>query len=189
MKFFMVIDGPNIISRLIDIGIKKEIIVHQLSINKLYNDEIKRILRIEFSTITCLGLEFICSEKSPGPQKKKLSKEEFNILTERLSFENSVYLNKISISSNNEKGVDVAVAMRMIEVSETCDIICLVSSDKDYIPALEFLRKKGKYIVTAGIKEKHPKEIINLSYLFIDLTEYFTKFFPGTRPTAYSVSI
>ncbi len=78
--------------------------------------------------------------------------------------------------SNNEKGVDIAIATRLIEVSENCEIICLLSSDKDYIPVLEYLKRKGKYIVTIGISEKHPVELKNLSYLFIDIKEYFVSY-------------
>ena len=59
-------------------------------------------------------------------------------------------------------------------MSEHSEIICLLSSDKDYIPVLEYLKRKGKYIVTIGVPEKHPIELKNLSYLFIDIKSFFT---------------
>jgi uncharacterized LabA/DUF88 family protein len=187
MKFYMVIDGPNFISRLIDLGIQTNVIAKSLSLNVLYNDEIKQILRKEFGQLTCLGIEFICSNKSLGPQSKKLTKKELEHLLTRLSNENAVYINKISILGQSEKGVDVMVATRLIELSEISDIVCLISSDKDYIPVLEYLKRKGKYIVTMGFEGKHPIELKNLSYLYIDLTNYFMNTFPNVKEKFGSV--
>ncbi len=178
MKNSIIIDGPNFISRLIELNIDKDKIVQSLSLNSLYLSELREKLNQEFGNSITLGMEFICSKKHPGPQKNKLTKVQYETLLSRLRNENAVYINQLNISANNEKGVDIAVAIRCIEVSETCDVICLIASDKDYIPVLEYLRRKGKYIVTIGIEEKHPVELKNLSYLYIDLTDYFTNIFP-----------
>ncbi|MDJ8954093.1 NYN domain-containing protein, partial [Clostridium perfringens] len=66
-------------------------------------------------------------------------------------------------------------AIRLVEVAETCDIVCLVSSDNDYIPVLEYLKRKGKYICTVDFSKNHPIELINLSYMFIDIANYISK--------------
>ena len=85
-------------------------------------------------------------------------------------------VNKIEISSNDEKGVDIAVATRLIEVSDVCEIICLISSDKDYIPVLEYLKRNGKYVLTMGIDEKHPIELKNLSFSYLDITDFLVNY-------------
>ena len=174
MKHSVIVDGPNLISRIIDLNIDKDKLAKSFSLNRLLQRKIFDEINDEFERNTInQGIEFICSNKLLGPKGNKLSNEQNQSLLERLSYESAVYINQISISSTNEeKGVDIAVATRLIEVSETCDIICLIASDKDYIPVLEYLKRKGKYIVTIGIKEKHPIELINLSYLFIDITDY-----------------
>lgn len=176
MKYCIIVDYPNLISRIIDLGISNELIAKRLSLNAILNHEIKCILRKEFGAAYALGVEIFCSDKLPGPKGKKLTKEQNQEIIGRLSNENAVYINKVNISSNNEKGVDIAIATRLIEVSENCEIICLFSSDKDYIPVLEFLKRKAKYIVTIGISEKHPTELKNLSYLFIDIKNHFTTY-------------
>ncbi len=181
MKTCVVIDGPNLICRALDLGIENEKITKYLSVNKLWNNLLKNPLRQEFgSNFLFSGIEFICSNKTPSIGKKKLTIEQWKELKTRLSEEDAVSVTNIAISSNNEKGVDVAVATRLIEFSELSDIICLCSSDKDYIPVLEYLKKKGKYIVTIGIKEKHPLELLNLSYFFFDVTEFLHDL--GSKP-------
>ena len=175
MKYSVIVDGPNLISRLIDLGLDKEKIADNFSLNGLLINGIRETLQKEFGGQSSLGLEFIYSVKLPGPSGNKLSKEQWEKFIDRSSRQNAVYLNKIDIKSNQEKGVDVAVAIRLVEVTETCDIICLVSSDNDYIPVLEYLKRKGKYICTVGFLKNHPIELINLSYMFIDITNYLSK--------------
>ena len=173
MNYIVIIDYPDLISRLIDLGISNKDISNLLSINSLLNSLIKGKLRDEFgyNTIT-RGIEVFCSEKLPGPKNNKLSKDENDKIIERVSKENAVYLNKIRISSESEKGVDVAIATRLIEASENTEILCLFGSDKDYIPVLEYLKRKGKYVITIGVEEHHPREIFNLSYMFIDIKKF-----------------
>jgi uncharacterized LabA/DUF88 family protein len=177
MNYSIIVDYPNLISRLIDLNISCELITKYLSLNDLLNSEVKFRIRPEFGSPLTLGIEVFCSDKSPGPKGKKLNKDQNIKLIERLSNEDAVYVNKINIQSSNEKGVDIAIATRLIEVSEKCDIICLLSSDKDFVPVLDYLKRKGKYIVTIGFSDKHPVELKNLSYLFIDITKFITSYF------------
>ena len=176
MNACVIVDGPNFISRLIDIGIDKDLITTKLSINALWNNLLKHTLRKEFPNLLLTpGVEFYCSPKRPGSTSDKLSEDQWISLQERISRENAVSVNKIEIRSRNEKGLDIAIATRMIELSEICDIICLASSDKDFIPAIEYLKRRGKYIVTIGIDIKHPPELRNLSYLYIDAKSFLSK--------------
>jgi len=177
MKYSVIVDGPNFISRLIGFGFDNDKIANDFSLNGLLVEGIRPHLRKEFSSgVMSLGLEFIYSKKLPGPKGKKLSTDQWKKFLSRSSTENAVYLKIIDISSSHEKGVDVAVATRLIEVTENCEIICLVSSDNDYIPVLEYLKRKGKYVCTAGLKKSHTVELKNLSYLFIDLYGHFQSY-------------
>ena len=178
MRYCVIVDYPNLISRIIDLDVPSENISKRLSLNVLLNHEIKHKIREELGSVLTEGIEIFCSERLPGPKGKKLNKQQNQEIIERLSNENAVYINKVKISSNNEKGVDIAIATRMIELSENCEIICLLSSDKDFIPVLEYLKRKGKYIVTIGVSEKHPIELKNLSYLFIDVKSHFMALSP-----------
>ncbi|MCJ7553563.1 MAG: NYN domain-containing protein [Ignavibacteriaceae bacterium] len=177
MRYSVIVDGPNLISRLIDSGLDNDKIANNFSLNNLLIEAIRVPIVQEFGGQSSTGLEYIYSDKVPGPSGKKLSKEQWEKFIERSSRQNAIYLNKINIRSSQEKGVDVAVAIRLVEVAETCDIICLVSSDNDYIPVLEYLKRKGKYICTVGLSKSHPIELVNLSYMFVDITNYLSKSF------------
>jgi uncharacterized LabA/DUF88 family protein len=58
----------------------------------------------------------------------------------------------VSLALTEEKGVDVAIATDMIKLAweEAYDWAVLVSSDRDFVPAVEFLNSKGRKIVHAG---------------------------------------
>lgn len=174
MRYSVIVDGPNFISRLIGFGFDCDKIANGISLNNFLINGIRPHFQNEFSMgVISIGLEFIYSKKLPGPKGNKLNADQWKQFLSRSSKQNAVYLNLIDISSSHEKGVDVAVATRLIEVAENCEIICLVSSDNDYIPVLEYLKKKGKYVCTAGFDDSHSVELKNLSYLFIDLHGYF----------------
>ena len=56
------------------------------------------------------------------------------------------------LSLTEEKGVDVAIATDMIKLAweDSYDWAVLVSSDRDFIPAVEFLGGKGRKVLHAG---------------------------------------
>jgi hypothetical protein len=60
-----------------------------------------------------------------------------------------------------EKGVDVAIATDMIRLAweEAYDWAVLVSSDADFVPAVEFLNSKGRRVIHAGF----PPQGMNLA--------------------------
>ncbi len=176
MRYTVIVDGPNLISRLIDNKLNKDVIADNFSLRKLLLNGIRDPIRPEFGSISTTGLEFIYSDKLPGPEGNKLSQNQWKKFIDRSSKENIVTLTRVVVASKNEeKGVDVSVAVRLIEAADLCDIICLVSSDKDYVPVLEYLKRKGKYVCTVGFADSHPIELRNLSYLFIDIGTYIKK--------------
>jgi uncharacterized LabA/DUF88 family protein len=61
----------------------------------------------------------------------------------------------------------------MFEVQNFYETVVLVASDKDYVPAIEVLRTWGKYVIPVGYSDKHPTELINFSYLFLDIDDIF----------------
>jgi len=175
MKYTVIVDGPNLISRLIKNGLDKDLIANNFSLRKLLVNGIRDAWQQEFGPQPSIGLEFIHSTKIPGPEGDKLTKDQWSKFLGRTPNEDAVTLTEIAIPSNNEKGVDVAVAVRLIEAAEICELVCLVSSDKDYIPVLEYLKRKGRYVCTVGFAKSHPIELRNLSYLFIDIGNYIKK--------------
>ena len=59
---------------------------------------------------------------------------------------------KGSMAGTVEKGIDTAIVTDMIKLAwaDSYDIAVLVSADRDFIPAVEFLGSKGLKVVHAG---------------------------------------
>jgi len=179
MKYSVIVDGPNLICEMIREGIAPEAIAAEFSLGeyRALASFIRTCMQGQIEQlIVDMGVEFYCSRKLPGPEKKKLTTTQWNQVLERLQKEDAVVVHQLQIEGQSEKGVDVAVATRLIEVAEICDVVCLVASDKDYIPVLEYLKRKGKFIVTMGIEKRHPIELRNLSYMYRDISEYLHSF-------------
>ena len=68
MKYNVVIDGPNFISRLIDSGMDSEFITKYFSLNQFLNMAIKHTIRNEFGSVISLGIEFNCTLKLLCPE-------------------------------------------------------------------------------------------------------------------------
>jgi len=77
------------------------------------------------------------------------------------------------IAGTVEKGVDVAIATDMIRLAweESYDYAVLVSSDADYVPAVEFLTSKGRRVIHVGF----PPQGMNLAttcWASLDMVPY-----------------
>ena len=72
-----------------------------------------------------------------------------------------------------EKGVDVAIATDMIRLAweESYDYAVLVSSDADYVPAVEFLNSKGRRIIHVGFPPKG-MSLAKTCWASLDLAPY-----------------
>jgi len=79
-------------------------------------------------------------------------------------------------SYGKEKMVDTAIVTQMIEDSFSIDKlngeICLVAGDKDYVPAVESLKKRG-YIVKVFFWGHAAGELRKAASKFINLDNYF----------------
>lgn len=176
--FCIIIDGPNFIKRLIEHGKSREDIVKDFSISSFIN-KIQRIIREDIGSNRIRRLEFICSEKKLC---NELNAEDTNRFLDRIMIEPyvSVYRHKTYVKSGEEKSVDVAVTVRMIELSQSFETIVLVASDTDYLPVIDLIGKSGNYVVTVGYRDKsHNKELIARSSYFIDLFSIIIECFGG----------
>jgi uncharacterized LabA/DUF88 family protein len=61
-----------------------------------------------------------------------------------------------SMAGTVEKGIDTAIVTDMIKLAweESYDVAVLVSADRDFIPAVEFLDAKGRKVIHAGFPPK-----------------------------------
>jgi hypothetical protein len=57
-----------------------------------------------------------------------------------------------SMKGTVEKGIDTAIVTDMIRLAweDSWDLAVLVSSDRDFVPAVDFLGQKGRKVVHAG---------------------------------------
>lgn len=178
--FCTIIDGPNFINRLLEHDYTKDYILNGLSLALLYDNVSFSILSESGHPGKKRSCDFYCSNKTFGPKNNGFTSEETKLLLEKFKKEPWNTVHQIDLPSEKEKGVDVSVVTRMFEMQDLCDTIILVSSDKDYVPALEALKRKGKYIVTAGFDDHtHPIELRNVSYSFVDINECYTNPFKG----------
>lgn len=187
MAFTIVIDGPNFINMLHDLDKSKDdILADSFSFENL-RSAIQRRLKLKgLYSHPFLHAEFIYSNK--------------NRIGNFINYEKILFVNKIGNSDGfspreiqlteekqKEKGVDIAVFAKMMDVmlnnllqNDTQHVV-LIARDKDYVPALQLLRRVGIHTIVVGPKQwvdqkdnktkDFPKELIYESYLFIDLKE------------------
>jgi len=116
-----------------------------------------------------LHTEFVCSDKE---QIGDFSGDEREQLLTKLKREKGVSVRIVQLSSEEgqEKGVDMFIFARMLERGKPKHHIVLMTRDKDYVPGIEELTKRGIHTVLVGFDDgQYPEELINESYLFIDM--------------------
>lgn len=76
-----------------------------------------------------------------------------------------------SMSGTVEKGIDTAIATDMIKMAweKSFDVGVLVSSDRDFVPVVEFLGSKGYRIVNARFKPRG-SELARCAWASFDLS-------------------
>lgn len=168
--FFIAIDGANFINRIIEHGVEKSKIVNNLSIERL-KCNIEMTVKHSIGSSRVIGIDFFHSNRLIGPKGNRFTKSEQEQLINRFKKEIGITTREIVIPGEEEKGVDIAVASALFEKAGICETLILIASDRDYVPVLESLRRLGKFVVTVGFIESHPIELVNLSFLFIDLSK------------------
>lgn len=177
----IVIDGPNFINRILDTSINKDIISNQLSFYDLRNS-IKIALaenRI-FSDLPII--EFVCSKKLFGNASKKFTQTERDTMLKRLMRERGVHIEEVNLPGSKEKGVDNMVSTKIETFSETFNYIILISNDRDYVPLLSKMRTRGKNVILVTLTDDTPDEVINESFLTINLSNQYECLFKYDYP-------
>jgi len=177
----VIIDGPNFICRIIDLGIDNDLIARQLKLEGL-----REIISKHLSCLKIPGecgiIEFICSKKMFGPETKKFKKDEKDLLIKRIGEEVGVYVIEVDITGSREKGVDNMVSTRIEKYAEKSKCIILISADKDYIPLLRRMKEKEKKIIVVSLQNNFPYEIINEAYAKIDIKKDYEYIFDYHYP-------
>jgi hypothetical protein len=173
MGFAIIVDAPNFINDLVRNGYDKDDILEYLSFPILHNLIQKQLKDNGLSSHPFLCTEIIHSNINKlgpfeGDDKKRL--------LDKLRHQRGVTTTEINLSKSgdNEKGVDMFVFVRMLEFGMIARPYMyhnvLIGSDKDYVPAMQLMRKLGIHTILIGF-EDCPTEQINESYLFINLKE------------------
>ena len=196
VAFTIVIDGPNFINMLHNLGKSKEEILNSFSFEDLRGAIQKELRKRGLYSHPFLHAEFIYSNKErigDFVDNKDQQIEDKKLLIDKIGNSDGFTPKEIPLTEGKqkEKGVDIAVFAKMMDVMLNSLIvsdpqhIVLVASDKDYVPALQLLRRVGIHTIVIGPKQyvdrkdktekEYPKELIYESYLFIDLREILEK--------------
>ncbi|MDI9325193.1 MAG: NYN domain-containing protein [Alphaproteobacteria bacterium] len=97
---------------------------------------------------------------------------------------------ELQIFHDNSKKADwdVGLAVDMISLAEKLDVIILISGDGDFIPALEYLKRKGCQIEVASFVQSTSQKLVECADTFIDLSLESEKFIFGYTPVRTSHS-
>lgn len=71
---------------------------------------------------------------------------------------------------------DVGIAVDAIKISESVDVIILVSGDGDFVPLVEYLKNHGKKVEVAAFGKSSASELREESDEFINLDKNTKKF-------------
>ncbi|MCX6647943.1 MAG: NYN domain-containing protein [Candidatus Bathyarchaeota archaeon] len=171
MPFTIVVDGPNFINDLHRHGKNKDYIMNTLSFPTLHGVIQRELGENGLYSHPFYHTEFICSNK---PQIGELIEPERSELLHKLKHERGVIVKQVDLSSEHgqEKAVDMFVFSRMLQMGGSNDNkhVVLIASDKDYVPAVEALMSRGIHVIVVGFNDgEYPEQLINESYLFIDM--------------------
>jgi len=181
-KAAMIIDGPNFINRILDMGIDKDLISKQLilgGLREVINIKLRDLVKIKSQ---CEIIEFVCSKKLFGPSSSKFTQDERDNLLDRIMGEIGVHVEQLDIRGRSEKGVDNMISTKIETYLEHSESIVLVSEDRDFIPVLKKMRERAKKIIVVSLKDKCPKEITNEAYAKIDIKDDYEYLFKYSYP-------
>ena len=126
----IIVDGPNFVNRVLDMGIKSIFVESQLSLAC-----IKKSIAGKIAEQGIVGrfdsIEFICSNRRFGPKKNRFSECGQESMPNRFRKETGVYVDVISLPGTSEMGVDSTVSEKLREYSNDSHTIVLVAADRD----------------------------------------------------------
>lgn len=177
----IIIDGPNYINRILDMSIDKDIISNQLSFNN-FRDALKIQLNGKGINAQLHKIEFICSKKLFGSKSKKFTQIERDVMLEKIMLEQGVHIEEVDLPGSQEKGVDNMITTKIESFSEKYKKIILITNDRDFVPLLSKMRKKETDIILVSLSKTVPKELINESYIVINLYNQYECLFNYNYP-------
>jgi len=190
MGFAIIVDGPNFINDLHDFGKGMRYVLETFSFRKIHNIIQKRLKKEGLSSHPFVHTYFVCSNKGKIGEFRGKDRDD---LLHKLRNEKGVTVDEIEQTHGigKEEQVDMSVFIRMLEMSvlapqfDRWRHIVLFTSDSDYIPAIRLLSKMGIHTIVVGFREiqdkrtgkvkKYPMELINESYLFLEMSEILTE--------------
>ena len=178
----IVVDGPNFINRILDMGIDKDILSKQLvltGLRDIVNDKLHQLID---TTYQCEIVEFVCSKKLFGQTTNKFIQGERDALVRRFAKEVGVHVEEVNLPGSSEKGVDTTIAAKIETFAENFPFIVLVSEDRDFVPLLKKMREKGVKVVVVSTNNTYPTELINEAYAEIELDNDYRPLFKYEYP-------
>lgn len=177
-KIPLIVDGPNYINRVIELGIKPNHIARQLSLENLREIINKKLTEFDVKEKIEI-IEFVCSKKRFGPKSQKFSEKEQDLFLKRLKTETGVYVDIVDLPGSSEKGVDTTISSKIEDYAKEVEILILLSSDRDFVPILKKFRGKVK-VFLVSVKNDYPIELSNEAYstLFLDYRDLFKYHYP-----------
>lgn len=177
----LVVDGPNFINRLLDLGIAPVHLSRQLSLRGLVNYLNIQLAELPDPISPCISAEFVCSPKKFGSGSRKFAQEHQDSMLNRFRSEIGVFVDVVNIPGSSEKGVDTTIAGKLEDYASHSDAIILASADRDYIPTLHRLRRKTR-ILLVSVKGDPPIDLQNEAYTTLtigdDVAHLFTYSYP-----------
>ena len=184
MPFSIIVDGHNLINDLKRNGKDTDYIKNTLSFPILANMIQRKLKENGLASHPYICTEFICSARGNIGDFKSQERED---ILNKLRKERGVTVKTVEqhVQTKDEnrertKGDDMTVFVRLLQMGNPATLrhVVLVASDTDYVPALQVLREYGIHtILVAFEKGKNPinTEMINQSYLFLDLEQLLTE--------------
>lgn len=180
----IVIDGPNFINRILELQIDKDIIAEQFTLDG-FRTRLNNIFEELNINIQVDLIEFVCSKKLFGHGQDKFTQEERSSMIHRFMAERGVHIEEVSLPGSSEKGVDTTVSSMLETFSEKNESIFLISHDRDYVPVLKKLRKKGKKVYLIALNDRFPNELSNEAYQTLRIDQEWRHFFIYSYPTFF----
>jgi hypothetical protein len=180
----LVIDGPNFINRILDMGIDKDIIANQLSLDGL-RASLNRTLNEMNLTVQIDLVEFVCSKRLFGNGKNKFTQVERDSMISKIGSERGVHIEEVNLPGTSEKGVDTTVSTFIDTLSDNYDHIFFTSHDRDYVPILKKIREKRKKLFLIALNDCMPFELCNEAYQNIKINDKWRDFFTYSYPRYY----
>jgi hypothetical protein len=155
----LVIDGPNFVNSILNLGIDHDLAADQLSLTGLRSAV--RAACGPDSLLSCdAAIEFVCSRRLFGPSSNRFTQVEQRQMLARFMGEEGVHIEEVLLPGNEEKGVDGKAQDLLLDFASGYQNVALATFDRDFIPNLGRLRRQGARVILVGVMDP-PVELKN----------------------------